>query len=296
MGRAWLVLALIPACTVGSVSTDRQAYLQALESGDVHDCDPIADASLRGECRSFAARALMEAQGYESARAVCEATQHEVWRQECFYLIIDPWGTTPAQTAEACARTGSFADQCAHHAVRFQLLELMEGSSVGQELELIQQARDLVRAWHPLAAQEQIHLAADLVVARAIAGQVGSQSFDPALCGQAPEPVCHEAYRQTLRFTPRAADVPAVCEGPLDAERLAGLGVRPWLGDQPPVEVWEELCSHWVPGRGFVYTGSDMGDQLLELPPVREVWEGGPLPDRRKWDGMETSPWPRLRE
>ena len=207
---------------------DRSAYLQAVRSGATA-CDDIGDASLAGECHTFAAqqRAATDLPG---ALALCTSVAHPVWRDECVFLACDTAEVDVAAARACCADAGRFVTRCTGHAVSREVYAVLEAAPRGTEDAAWQAAQQAsIAALGPGGAERAADLFVRFLVDRSSGDHLAAED-----CGTAPTHACTDAYAELVarvareRGEPPPAFVRRACARVVSVERATSLGLPGW--------------------------------------------------------------------
>lgn len=253
---------LLAACGGGS---DRELYERSLHE-DPDDagltCQGIGDPGLRGECQ--AQNAARDAAGGHPKRAseACEAIADPLWRDECWFLVSDSAELIGDDAIDTCRRAGRFRGNCLGHAIGREVRGTeIAHAKVGGEKALRAAIERVVRRYKPGAPDDQVAVTADTLTARILAARWKDGPFDAALCGNASEEACMQAYRISLNATPREVAVEELCAGPIDRAAVEAIRARSWTepSEGLALRAWGIFCEDLHAGRISRDGRADMG-------------------------------------
>jgi hypothetical protein len=265
----WLWL----ACS--SASADRATYRASLEQPDAtkaaESCLAISEESLRGDCQTTAAVRLAHASRFTSATAVCDAIDHPMWKEECWFHAADEAGALGAEAVDACRHAGRYRENCLGHAIGREVPRIEERfAKPGDELQLHDAVRDLVARYKPNAPEDQREATVERMVGQILSKRWEGQPFDASRCGQIAPDLCRLAYRMNLDAAPPEVPLERICKDGPTLERVTASNAPAWApgSDAMAAQVWTELCADLTSGKVARDARHSMG-----VPPI-----GAPAP------------------
>lgn len=237
--------------------TDAERYLKAIaEPDNPAGCDAIRDPWLVGECRAMAATETAEGGDVDRGLAICETmSEHDPWRDECFFLISDRISASGLQASAICARAERYQDRCLGHAFGREGRALLEDVAYGEEQQAFRDLRALSQRYFddPQTAGKKLwHLMTEFIASRDI-----EEPFSAATCGGLPENLCRTGFLTRIRFSVRDAQgaeqtLHGLCAVlPVTIEAAATAGVASWDPDADRIvqSAWRQFCGNTAHGR-----------------------------------------------
>jgi hypothetical protein len=264
---------------LGCAASDRDVYLSAARDPDptvaAATCDAIGDGALRGACRTDAASRLAHAGRFKSAVAICEATGHPMWREECWFQAADDAEVVGAEAIDACRHAGRFRENCLGHAIGREVPRVeARFAKPGEEARLVDGVRDVVGRYKPNAPDDQREVTVERMVAQILSKRWEGAAFDASRCGGLRPALCQLAYRMNLDAAPPEVPIEQICVDGPSLERVQAGGAPIWTPNSETValSVWSVLCDDLATGRVRRDAGHSMG-----VPPIGAV-DPGHLP------------------
>lgn len=256
-GLPLLLLCLGAGCQRESASLERSAqitaYTAALEGLDADACAALTDSSLRGDCLTATAIHLAGNKETAAAHAACarfpsDQEDSALWRDECFFQIVDAAELRGAVALAACQEAGRFTNQCASHvAARAVEEDILRYAQPGNELLIHRQVFSTLRRYMDASMAEV--MAQDMVT-RWIAQRLPPEGpFDPQACGQLGIEMCARVYERMVRGPEGMHDTNAAwrqgCRSSLSVGMARQYGLPSWEpgAEQMVQQAWYLLCS-----------------------------------------------------
>ena len=240
---AALVIGLT-SCDGPVAPTDRHHYRSSIGTLDPSTCAPILDASVQGECQALVAHDLARNGRQAEARAVCGRIQSGLWRDECYFLVVDASGVTGEPARQLCAEAGTLRGRCLGHALNRAATRVFIEHGRGDELDALAALEDLLSAWP--SSHESGWTARSRLVGE-LADRDTAAPFSMDACGKAPADICRDAFvervrRQTSTTGHRVLE--RFCAGPRSAELAERAALPSWEPDaeETAAQGWNLLC------------------------------------------------------
>lgn len=229
---------------------DQQAYLSSVSAPDpeqgLSKCLEIEQERLKGECVLFAAKE--QAQNKRPALAFCGEAPTEGWKSACAFEVSDMAGLTGQQADMACQMAGEFQSRCMYHALQREEGLLNVQYPPGREADLMQAILDRMdNLGAAMIDGDPLHVS---LTARIISRRFQAHwkrdrmiSFGQGYCGNAPDNVCIESYRLTIKMVSQNR-MPTPCPIPMSDTVVAQAGLPLWepTFEEFALEAWSNLC------------------------------------------------------
>ena len=221
---------------------DRESYLLSLhgDSDGLQACNAIQDSTLQGECLLFLA-----AQSNLGLDA-CDFARERLWREACYFEVVDKRGLSGAEAKRICQQTGRFQARCMYHILQREEKELMQRFPSGTEQELMRYIEEQIQGLN--GAEIQNDRLSHSLVARILARRFRKRwnrdnglVFSKDYCGSTSSNICQQAYRFVIKLEKK---LPQPCLTNPNTDELKKQGFPVWRDDfnNYAQAVWREIC------------------------------------------------------
>lgn len=233
-----------PSAHLQDLDMYREAQQEQYATKSVPICQNIQDTSLKGECLWFVAQRAIT-QGIDPF-PICEQAPTESWKHACIFEVADRNSVTGEQAQVWCKQAGDFYQRCMYHAIQREESNFMQQYPMGKEAELIAEIKKRLVDVGEIKEDPLSETLTARILAKRFMNKWRNDTskqirFSQEHCGTAPEHVCANSYRFTLKLSRRK---PSTCITPMDPLLVQQAGMPLWTAefDLLAMDAWEDFC------------------------------------------------------